>query len=649
MPSSTPAKSGSATTRHPAERLRRAPGHSTTNRLEAQRGLFRGPDPVCPDGLYATVERGSAVRERHRLVVHPHALVSMDTYFGRFPAAYWQRWTVVDQVDVELAVTGSGQLSLVASDAAGETRVVATQTVDGVTGAVVRLNARLDRFLDGGFLWLDFVTQDSDLVIEKLRWTVAPPARLRTTAVVICTFNRADDCVRTLESLAGDRDALDVLDAVYVVDQGTDTVDSRQGFPDVEKALEGRLRYLRQPNLGGAGGFSRGMYEVTEVDHAEHANLLFMDDDVLCEPEVAVRLTAFANRTVAPTIVGGQMLRLLHPTRLIAGAEYADFNQLVPGLVVANALDDVDLLEAAVDADGVPTGRPNRGDRRVDAEYNAWWSCLIPSELVAELGYPLPLFFQWDDVEYGYRARANGFPTVTLPGAGLWHADFDWKDADKWSEYFAVRNSMIVSALHSPFDPRRIARTLSSRVLRYLLTMQYGLVATILKAAEDFLDGPRILRDGGVAAAASIRRLRAEFPDTVMHSPSDLPGLRTSGTPMVQAAPPPARTRLVLLKRLIEVALGKSRHQLGAVPAVDSTWWHMAQFASAVVTDASQEGVRVRERDRATTVAQARQLARVVRRLLAEGPQVKEAYRAAVPELTSRENWQRLYGLSQDS
>ena len=46
-----------------------------------------------------------------------------------------------------------------------------------------------------------------------------------------------------------------------------------------------------------------------------------------------------------------------------------------------------------------------RQDKRVDAEYNAWWSCLIPSEVIAAIGLPMPMFFQWDDIEYGLRAR----------------------------------------------------------------------------------------------------------------------------------------------------------------------------------------------------------------------------------------------------
>ncbi|WP_414636472.1 glycosyltransferase [Actinophytocola sp.] len=618
--------------------------HVPAGRLIAQRGLFRGPDPVCPVDLYAQAVQGTATRQRQRLVVHAGSEVSMDTYFGRFPASYWQRWTVISEVHAEVTVSGAGRIALVASDSRGDIRTVAAEEVTGQEGGAVTLRVTLDKFLDGGFLWLEFAAGDEELVVERLRWTVEAPELLRPTAVVICTFNRADDCTKTLQSLAADDEALDVLDAIYVVDQGTDTVESREAFPQIEKDLAGRLRYLRQPNLGGAGGFGRGMYEVTERGSA-HANVLLMDDDVLCEPEIAVRLTAFANRAAEPTIVGGQMLRLLHPTMLLAGAEYADFAQLVPGQVVQGALDDVDLTEEAEDEDGLPTGKPNRGDRRVDADYNAWWSCLIPAEVVAEIGLPLPLFFQWDDVEYGYRARAAGFATVTLPGAGLWHADFDWKDADKWNEYFAVRNAMIVATLHADIEPRHTARVIISRVVRCLLSMQYGLAATLLKAVEDFLRGPEFLHDGGASAAREIHALRADYPDTVMHAPGELPGLKSGEVPMVQAGPTPSMSRVVLLKRLIHFALGKTAHEVGAVNLDDATWWHVSQFNTVVVTDGSQGGVRVRRRDRELTIKLARQTAKVVRRLVTELPRLRGEYRAAAAELTSRDNWRRLYGL----
>ncbi|MFC5290656.1 glycosyltransferase [Actinokineospora guangxiensis] len=625
--------SPSAATSETAEKKAKA------GRLTAQRGLFGGPSAVVPDELYAEVVAGSAARSRTRLTLSPHSQATTDSYFGRFPASYWQRWSVVDEVVAELRVTGSGKVSLVASDMDGQTRTVAAEVVTGADGETVRLVGKLTAFLDGGFLWVDLATEDATLAVDELNWTVAAPASVPLTSIVICTFNRADDCVATLGALASDQAALDHLENVYVVDQGTDTVESRPQFADIEKALDGRLRYLRQPNLGGAGGFGRGMYEITES--GSEANVFLMDDDILCEPEIVVRMTAFAARTASPTIVGGQMLRLLHPTRLLAGAEYADFAGLVPGQVVKDGLDDVDLLAEAEDEDGLPLGKPNRGDVRVDADYNAWWSCLIPAEVVRRLGLPLPLFFQWDDVEFGYRARAAGIPTVTLPGAAVWHADFDWKDADKWNEYFAVRNAMVVSSLHSETDPKVVARTLIARVVRYLVGMQYGLAATVIRGAEDFLRGPEIFADGGAAAAAAIRKERAEYPDTVLHKPADVAGT----LPMIRSAGSPSMTRLVLVKRLVHLALGRSAYAEGIVPAADSAWWHTSQFDKVVVTDASQEGVRVRTRDRAMTIALAKRAAKVAKALVRETPALRARYRAAVPEVTSRENWRRLYGL----
>ncbi|MHA0111295.1 hypothetical protein ACXYUI_29865, partial [Klebsiella pneumoniae] len=54
--------------------------------------------------------------------------------------------------------------------------------------------------------------------------------------------------------------------------------------------------------------------------------------------------------------------------------------------------------------------------RWAEGGYNAWWTCLIPSNVVKRIGYPMPIFFQWDDIEYGLRARGRQIPTVTLPG-----------------------------------------------------------------------------------------------------------------------------------------------------------------------------------------------------------------------------------------
>lgn len=610
-------------------------------RLTAQRGLYAGPSPVISKDMYAELEWGTVVRERASVRVEPGSKVSGNTYFGRFPASYWQRWTTAKDVTVEAVVSGDGLVTVGASDVEGDQRVVAAQNVTGAKGLAVSLTAKLDRFYDGGALWLDLETEGGQtLTVEKVRWTVEAPAKIRPTAVTICTMNRADDCLANLQALAGDISSLETLDAIYVADQGTDRVDSRDGFEQVAKDLGDKLHYIIQPNLGGAAGFTRGLYEVAGSAGAEHANVLFMDDDVLLEPDLVIRLTAFSNRSANPIIVGGQMLNLLHPNQLHVGAEYANLNTLEPGQPVEHSLSTADLL--GVDED---TLKPNRQERRLDAGYNGWWSCLIPAEIVKAIGYPLPFFFQWDDAEYSYRAREHGFPTVTLPGAGVWHADFHWKDWDEWHRYFNLRNSIITAALHSPFNLNLLSRVLVAQLIRYLLGMQYGLSATLIKAVEDFLEGPEILHDGGAAAMKEIRRIRDDYPETKRHPATDVPGIASNDIGIINSAPRPSLQRAILLKRIFERVLGKHKHSLGAVPTDEANWWHIAQFETAVVTDANQEGVRVRHYDRAKMFDLAKRGAKVVNRLRKEGGAVQEQYKRAMPELTSRENWTRLYEL----
>jgi galactofuranosylgalactofuranosylrhamnosyl-N-acetylglucosaminyl-diphospho-decaprenol beta-1,5/1,6-galactofuranosyltransferase len=471
-----------------------------------------------------------------------------------------------------------------------------------------------------------------------VRWTVTPARPVPHTDVVVCTHNRVDDCLNTLQAMAGDLEALDAVRTVRVVDQGSDPIESRERFTEIAAALGQRLRYVRQRNLGGAGGFTRGLLDATAGAPEEHADVLLMDDDVLLEPEIVIRLTAFAACTRQSTIVGGQMLNLLHPAHLHISAEYADPESLLMGKPVPGALRDAYLL--GKDDRQLPVNQ----ERRVDTEYNGWWSCLIPAAVVRAIGYPLPLFLQWDDIEYGYRARDHGFPTVSLPGAGVWHADFGWKDGDEWQRYFTVRNGLIMAALHSDFSLRRITARLGQLLSHQLVAMQYGMSATLLEAVEDFLNGPEVLWDGSADALARVREIRANYPETVMHPMSEArDDFREQQ--VVRAANPPGSEGLTWLKRAAHHLTGHSVHRTGFVPAGDAHWWHVSNFERAVVTDMSEQGFRVRTRDKQLAVQLTRRAAHLLRRFVREAPAVAAQYRAELGRLSSRENWARLYGL----
>lgn len=599
--------------------------HVSPDRLLLQRGIFAGPTAAISKALYAT---GTGRLHRERLVVHldSGASVTTNTYFGRFPASYWQRWTTVTEVTASLVlqVQRRARVNLAASDIAGHRRVV--QSAELTANGTVTLTAALDKFVDGGALWLEIEALSGDVVVSEVTWTAAAPDHVRPVAIAICTYNRADDCANTVAALASEPGVLAAIDAIYVVDQGTDLVSDHPSFAQTAGLLGDKLRYLRQGNLGGAGGFTRSLYEVSAIN--EHADVILMDDDILCEPETVLRLNAFANMTVVPTVVGAQMMYLFNPDYLHVSAEDVDLGRLTYGQNVPKSFRNTSMVK-------------KRQERRVDTGYNGWWTCLIPAEVVAKVGLPLPLFIQWDDVEYSVRARRAGFATVALPNAAVWHADFYWKDFDDWGRYFSVRNSLIACGLHTDLDPKLVSRLLLRQVGEHLVAMQYGLVHTMLTAIEDFLKGPKILQDGGIEALAKARGLRSGYPESVVHPAAEAPVVGDYHA--VRASGEPSRPLAVLLKRALGQWRGRTIPGPVGVTREDAYWWHVSLFNHVVVTDSSQAGVRIRQRDKAKARALLVRAIRVLRVLRRELPAVTQQYRDAVPGLIARENWARLY------
>ena len=148
--------------------------HGTADQVQllAQRTFFAASFPEAPDDLYSCSNAGVIERARERVVIQPHAQLSTNAFFGRFPASYWQRWTEVTQVEVSAIVRGTGRITVRASDSAGDARTVATVMVEGAQHEQVRLSARIGRFVDGGAMWLEASTGEAALVLDTVtgRW-----------------------------------------------------------------------------------------------------------------------------------------------------------------------------------------------------------------------------------------------------------------------------------------------------------------------------------------------------------------------------------------------------------------------------------------------------------------------------------------------
>ena len=162
-----------------------------------------------------------------------------------------------------------------------------------------------------------------------------------------------------------------------------------------------------------------------------------------------------------------------------------------------------------------PLRKTKKLHQRIHSTYNGWWMCLFPREIIERTGLPLPLFIKHDDSEYSLRAGGHGYPTVTLPGAAIWHMPWtDKNDATDWTAYFHTRNRLILAALHSPEEVKNnIVKQGLKLTLRHLLSMEYSTVAVQQKAIEDFLKGPSGLFDSLRTALPEVRELRKDYDD----------------------------------------------------------------------------------------------------------------------------------------
>ncbi|MGH3927967.1 MAG: glycosyltransferase, partial [Pseudonocardiaceae bacterium] len=229
-----------------------------------------------PESLHG---RTSEVVSRSTVTVPPWSQLSFATYFNAFPASYWKRWTRVEEVALRMSVRGAGRVDLYRSKANGDVVHLEGKQLDtGDDTVELEFRESLAPFEDGGWVWFDVATVRESLTVADAAWIIDEPLPTHPLAVAITTFNRPADCVTALEGLAEDQAVLDIIAKVFVVDQGSVKVRDHQRFATVAAPFGDRLVVIDQENLGGSGGFARGMLEALRTTGVEH--VMLMDDDV---------------------------------------------------------------------------------------------------------------------------------------------------------------------------------------------------------------------------------------------------------------------------------------------------------------------------------------------------------------------------------
>ena len=241
-------------------------------------------------------------------------------------------------------------------------------------------------------------------------------------------------------------------------------------------------------NLGGSGGFARGLYEA-EMRGATHC--LFMDDDAAVHMGAMERVWAFLAyaQDESTAIVGS--LTMANP-RWALWESGATFDSSCRPQWLGTDLRDFPQVLAMEIGSTLP--KPHNF-------YGGWWFFAFPIASAAHK--PFPFFVRGDDVSF---SLANRFNLVTLPGV-ICFQDADFSDKESLQTlYLDLRSHLIHHLALASMDIglKRTLRIPAWFFARSMMQLHYESVEALNLALEDVLRGPEFF-----AANAAMTERRA--------------------------------------------------------------------------------------------------------------------------------------------
>jgi len=414
-------------------------------------------------------DRGEYLFSEREIRFDRRSSVVFDTYFNSFSAGKWMRHTQLETLVLRVEVRGRFLLRWIENRPMSPPAIVAEKLAENDNMQWVELELPVER-LAGGSLFLSAYCTSRDGVLRDACYaTYNEPERLVRVGIVITTFNRKDYIRGNLARLriaAGNDPIFKRMFHVVVVDNAENLVLESSEF----------LTYIKNRNLGGAGGFSRGLFELRRKGGFTH--VLFMDDDIVFEMESirrAAALVAYAKDRDC-SIAGAMFLESVPTVQYEAGASFLFHCPKDP------------ICKYGVNMDMARHEMVTQNDSYdYPVDYGAWWFFLFPIWL-SESDLAFPLFLRGDDIIFGYKYAKK---ILTMNGICVWHMPFEYKDSPT-SLYYSQRNFEVVRAVATP-DEVGTATTLAFLLRTALienLTYRYSSAAYRIRAFRDFLKGP---------------------------------------------------------------------------------------------------------------------------------------------------------------
>ncbi|MFT3689007.1 hypothetical protein [Paenirhodobacter sp.] len=376
-----------------------------------------------------------------------------------------------------------------------------------------------DGFNENGVLFFELRALTEGTLTDAQWLTPQPPLRTPELQVSVTTFRREKAVAQTaarFEAFAA-QSPIGAHLRMVIVDNGQSVT-----LPPMA-----HVALVPNENLGGSGGFARGLIE---AQNRGASHCLFMDDDASVHMGALERTWTFLAYAERPDVaIAGAVANAQHRWQLWENG--ALFDRLCrPQHMGLDLRNFGEVLE--LEFDTIP--------RQPGNFYGGWWYFAFPVDQVKHL--PFPFFVRGDDVSF---SLVHDFDIVTLPGVISYQdEDFSVKETPL-TVYLDLRSHL---AHHLALPSMEIGRTGLIRIIarfwmRSLLACHYETLDAIALACEDVLAGPEFFRNN---ADMAMRRQQIGALTQVERWAAAAPGARPRKSDRHRFSPANPLSRIVM-------------------------------------------------------------------------------------------------------
>ena len=412
--------------------------------------------------LYYRFTGNGVYLENETIIISPQTIADFGTYFNSFSIEKWSAYTKIKEYGLSLEIEGNCTLQLYHAYLEGGTVVTDDLEKTEIKNSSFSTTELEIPCFDKGIISFRIQTTDSPVKIrEAYYYSENVKTRDISLALAFTTYKREAYITENVRRIL-DAESLPIH--IFIADNsGTLNLDS-----------DPRVTILKNHNSGGAGGFARNMMEIIKAE-SSYSHIVLMDDDVSIDPRIFDRLIRFlsaVDQEHASSFIGGAMFRRDYKYfHVESGAKWK-------GTVIWRFGHGMDMrrLDCVLHTNSIHK-----------EDYNAWWFCCIPIGYIRNDNLPLPVFFQWDDIDYGIRNKA---PLILMNGICIWHDAFETKRSAMYT-YYSMRNPLIVNSCHKGgYSKHKVLKQLKYRIRAELGLYRYEHAEALIKAMEDYLRGP---------------------------------------------------------------------------------------------------------------------------------------------------------------